>query len=291
MLAVNWALCRRNKDEVWLGLHKRKIRISQVYTTPFEIASVDLITQTIKNISPDVIIHAAALTNVEECEKEPDTAFLVNSRYAGFMSKVAFEENVKFVHISTDQIFDGKTPFKNETDLPKPVNVYGLSKLDGENIVRKENPNALILRVNFFGWGPTYRQSLSDWILTSLVQARRITLYDNVIFNPLNVSEIIEAAHDLLSVGAEGVYNLVNNEAISKYDFGLRLADQFKLDRHLIAYGSYNNENTVSRPLNMTLDNSKFLNDCGRVGFSIERSLTKLIEEDEKKGLLSKLEK
>ena len=291
LLAVNWALCRRNTDEVWLGTHTRKISIPEVYTTPFELTSHGLIAQTIKSISPDVIIYAAALTNIEECENDPATAFLVNSRYAGLTSKVAFEENVKFVYVSTDQVFNGKTPFNNETDLPEPVNVYGLSKLDGENIVKKENPNALILRVNFFGWGPAYRQSLSDWILTSLAQARRITLYDNVIFNPLNVSEIIEAAHDLLSFGAEGIYNLANSEAISKYDFGLKLADRFKLDRHHIARGSYDSNNTVPRPLNMTLANNKFLNDFQGKSFSIKRSIAKLSEEYEKKRLLSSLGK
>ena len=146
LLAVNWALCRRKTDDVWLGLHNRKITISQVNTTPIKFDHQDLLTKSLKEISPDLIVHTAGMTSVENCQKNPEAAFRVNSEYTGLISRLAFSENIKMIHISTDQLFKGNRSFMKESDLPEPINVYGLSKLAGENIVRVENPKALILR-------------------------------------------------------------------------------------------------------------------------------------------------
>ena len=283
-------MSKKKTDDVWLGLHNRKITISQVNTTPIKFDHQDLLTKSLKEISPDLIVHTAGMTSVENCQKNPEAAFRVNSEYTGLISRLAFSENIKMIHISTDQLFKGNRSFMKESDLPEPINVYGLSKLAGENIVRVENPKALILRVNFFGWGPKYRHSFSDWILSSITQGKRITLYDNVIFNPLNVTETINCAHNLLSIGAEGLYNLTNNEAVSKYEFGLRLADQFGINRDFIKCGYYNSDNKVPRPLNMSLDNSKFLRDCVSVDFSIEESIAKLKKDHNRKKLLHSID-
>lgn len=290
LLAVNWALCRRKKDEVWLGLHRRVINIPATKTVMVGLPSEANIKHLINKVSPDLIIHTASITDVDKCEAHEETALRVNADYAGMIAKTASANNKKLIHISTDHLFDGKTPFMTETDVPNPLNTYGASKLAAERLISNENPEALILRVNFFGWGPNYRRSFSDWILASLWQNQRITLYDNVIFSPLYVTEIVSAAHLLLVAGATGIFNLASSDAISKYNFGIKLAEQFNLDKNLIDRGFYDEKKEIARPLDMSLNNRKFLNQCGIDALPINRSIALLHREFEKKELLGNIE-
>ena len=239
LLAVNWAICRRQKDNIWLGLHQRIIQIPFTNSVFIDLNSSVSIAKLIRKISPDLVIHTASITNVEKCESTEKLAWKVNRDYAQKVAKATYANGVKLIHISTDHLFDGKASFRTENDTPKPLNVYGASKYAAEIAVASENPNALILRLNFFGWGPSYRSSFSDWILTSLRFKKRIFLYDNVIFSPLYVTEIVDAAHKLLALGAAGVYNVTSTEAISKYDFGLKLANRFGLEKNLIKRETY----------------------------------------------------
>ena len=290
LLAVNWTLSRRNEDEVWLGLHRRVINIPATNTVMVGSLSESNIDGLIRKVSPDLIIHTAGIADVDKCEAHAETAWRVNADYAGMIAKAASATSKKLIHISTDHLFDGKTPFMTENNVPNPLNTYGASKLAAERLISAENPDALILRVNFFGWGPNYRSSFSDWILASLWQNQRITLYDNVIFSPLYVTEIVNAAHRLLASGATGIFNLVSSDAISKYNFGIKLADQFNLDKNLIDRGSYDEKKEIARPLDMSLNNRKFLNQCGIDALPINRSIALLHREFEKKELLGNIE-
>ena len=290
LLAVNWALNRRQQDEVWLGLHRRVINIPTTKTVMVDFLNEASIQQLIFKISPDLIIHTASITDVDKCEVHRDTAWRVNAEYAGMVARAASASNKKLIHISTDHLFDGQTPFMTENDVPNPLNIYGVTKLAAESLVSAVSPNALILRVNFFGWGPSYRHSFSDWILASLSQNQRITLYDNVIFSPLYVTEIINAAHQLLASGSAGIFNLASSDAISKYNFGIKLADRFNLNKNLIDRRSYNEKMGIARPLDMSLDNRKFLNECDIDTLPIDRSIALLYRELSKKELLENIE-
>ena len=107
----------------------------------------------ISKVSPDLIIHTAGIADVDKCETQAKTAWRVNADYAGMIAKVASAHNKKLIHISTDHLFDGKTPFMTENNVPNPLNTYGATKLAAERLISAENPDALIIRVNFFGWG------------------------------------------------------------------------------------------------------------------------------------------
>jgi len=290
LLAVNWAICRRRKDRIWLGLHKRVIQIPHTKNVVTNLDSYVSTAQLINEISPDLVIHTAAITDVEKCESKEKLAWSVNRDYAVSVAKATYASNIKLIHISTDHLFNGKAPFKTENDIPEPLNIYGASKYAAEIAVANENPNALILRMNFFGWGPSYRRSFSDWIIASLMQTKKIILYDNVIFSPLYVTEIVDAAHELVASGATGIYNLASTEAISKYDFGIKLAVQFGLDRNLIKRETYNANNRIPRPLNMSLDNKKFVTRCRIDTFPIDRSIALLRADQGRRELLQNIE-
>ncbi|MDA8675807.1 SDR family oxidoreductase [Alphaproteobacteria bacterium] len=272
LLAVNWAAMRRHQDDIWLGLHHRQITMDNVQT----ISIIDGINVAIDAAKPDVVIHTAAMTDVDACEAEIRKAMSVNCDLAESFAKAAYDNGLRFVHISTDHLFNGQHPMMKETAPCSPLNNYGYSKWLGEAAVLNAHPEALILRVNFFGWGPTYRPSFSDWILSNLSNKSAITLFDNVYFTPLYIRQLVEAAYGLINRKAQGIYHLTSCDRISKYDFGIKLAHTFGLDQNLVTPGSYHYENSVPRPLDMSLSNTKTLKELGISHLKLDNAIDAL---------------
>jgi dTDP-4-dehydrorhamnose reductase len=258
LLALNWALRMRDSQKIVLGLHAKKVSLLDVETTPLSLSSLDELIGEIEKINPDIVVHTAGMTNVNDCENSREQAFLVNGKYAENIAIACTRLGKKLVHISTDHLFSGDSSYKTEDLNPSPVNVYASSKLYAEKAVVLNNPDALIIRTNFFGWGHRFKRSFSDWIIDSLRDDKKITLFKDVYFTPILIDTLVELIHQLLSGDARGVYNVVSDERISKYDFGCMIADVFNLQRTLIQTGNLSNTNQlVHRPLDMSLDNLK----------------------------------
>ena len=290
LLAVNWAVQRREFDQIHIGLHKRQIKLEGVETASIDFDNLIKFAALINDIQPDVIIHTAAMTNVNDCETDPEQAFKVNRDTAELAAKIANDRNIAFVHISTDHLFDGSTAMLDETALPNPLNNYGKSKFEGEQAVINACPDALIFRVNFFGWGPSYRPSFSDWIINSLRSNQTITLYDNVFFTPLYTGEVIDACHGLINQRAKGIYHLTSSNRLSKHKFGIKLADVFGLDKDLITRGEYIAGAGIPRPLDMSLDNSKLLRQLSLKHMPIDASIAELRSGEHIKATLFSIE-
>ncbi len=263
LLALNWAVAIRDRFSVVLGLHQRKVVIDGAECIPLDLKSVDRLTRSLTVIRPDIVIHAAGMTSVELCERDPGAAFKVNVELARNVASACESLSLPLVHISTDHLFRGDTQFCDETSQIFPLNAYGVSKAAAEREVMSTSPHALVVRTNFYGWGPAYRQSFSDWILESIGSGRKITLFDDVYYTPILVSRLAHTVHALVDSDAAGVFNVVGDSRMSKYEFGCRLACRFGLDASLISPGSIDaSANLVMRPLDMSLSNrkaSKFL--------------------------------
>ena len=120
------------------------------------------------NYNPDVIIHTAGITDIEKCEKDPNLAYESNIKYSRNIAKISSQLKCKLIYISTDHLFDDKKKINTEKSKPNPLNVYAKSKLLSEYAVLKQNKRAIILRTNFFDWGPLLNLSFFDFIYNSL---------------------------------------------------------------------------------------------------------------------------
>lgn len=281
LLAVNWALAERDNNDLWLHLNNRKISISRVNTFSMDLLNKNELISAIDKIRPDLIVHTAALTNVDYCERYPNEAVLANVGLATSISTVSSMLSIPLIYISTDHLFSGLTEYTNEKNKPSPLNTYAKTKADGEAITLENDPYSLVLRTNFFGWGPPYRTSFSDWIIKNLRSFQPVTLYDNVFFTPVYVNELVKVALKLKSDQKRGIYNVSSSDRVSKFEFGVLLAEKFNLDLHLIKRGSYKKSSIVKRPLDMSLDNKKLLK-TGLVNiFDIKNSIQKLYEEQD----------
>ena len=216
-------------------------------------------------LAPDLVVHTAGLTSVDECELNPELAYQVNVEIAQNVALVAARQGAALIHISTDHLFSGGKSMCTEEDAPSPLNHYGRTKALAETAVLSANPTALILRTNFFGWGHHRRQSFSDWLVNNLRAGKPLNLYDNIFFTPILADELAKAAHQLIDKDVSGIFNLVGDQRLSKYEFASFLADYFQLPKQLLIRHSLGNSELVAaRPNDMSLDNSKARKVLGR---------------------------
>ena len=215
----------------------------------------------ILEFNPDLIINAAGITNVDFCESNKDAAYDINSNFAGEIANISKNLGIKFLHISTDHLFDGLSPYMSEDSVTTPLNIYGSSKALGEEKVLKHNEDALIIRCNFFGWGPSYKPSFSDFIYDNLINNKSINLFDDIFYTPCSTSSLIDASLELVRLDAKGIFNIVGSDRLSKLNFGIKLANTFNLNQNLIKnipHSSLNHK--AKRPSDMSLSNKKLRN-------------------------------
>ncbi len=238
------------------------IRQSREADAELQIEPTDYIAiiTAIKKFKPKTIINLIASTNVDQCEKDPINAWLTNVNVTEAISQAIIksgkdEDLIHLIHISTDQVYSGKGPHKEE-DV-KPINIYGLTKLSAELFV--ENIGGTILRTNFYGRiNHSKRLSYSEWIINSLLTEKNITLFDDIRFSALHIDTLCNMILKCILVKPKGVYNLGCRNGLSKADFGIKLAQVMKLPINNVAYGKIIDAKlTAIRPNDMSLNINK----------------------------------
>ena len=226
----------------------------------------------IRENSFSTIINCIANANIENCEQFPDDARFLNAEVARSLAEVALETGAKFIHISTDAVFDGQSPFRKESDFCSPGTVYGKTKLIGEHQVMNVNPNSLIVRVNFFGLSER-KTSIFNYFMFGLQNKESLIGFSNIFFTPLYVENTTAAIRRLMDLNVSGVIHVAGKERISKYEFGRMIAKVWGYPEELITSSYYHSE--VNRALDLSLDTSK-LTDLGISFHSLEQSLVML---------------
>jgi dTDP-4-dehydrorhamnose reductase len=290
LFALNFAIAKRNSHDITLGTHIREPVLANTTTQYLNLDSVEHLVRDIKLNKPSLLIHAAGLTNVEACEANPEQAWHVNVTLAANVARACKELDLPLAHISTDHLFSDKSALANEQDQVAPINIYGLTKAEAEAQVQKVCEKALIIRTNFYGWGTRYRCSFSDVIINALRDGRQITLFQDVYYTPILIEFAAEAILDLVDRMEFGVFNVVGDESISKYDFGMKLAEKFNLDKRLIKAGILEEKKDLTpRPHNMSLSNAKVSRVIGRRLGSVADQLKKL-HAQEQEGLAKEMQ-
>ena len=258
LLGLNFLLHEPQQYKFSAHSHKRQPNLPNVQFTKMDLGSLHSIEKELKAYSPEVLIHTAGMTNVDGCNEDPNAANIINGIVPANIAKVCHDLGIKFVHISTDHLFDGTESFVSEETPPKPLNAYGYSKALGEEGVLKNNKEALIIRCNFFTWGPSYRFSFSDFIYNNLFNEQPINLADDIYYTPALAQNLIDAIFSLLSKDAVGIFNVVGSERLSKYEFGMKMADIFNLNSFSIKQASWSTLGAkASRPYDMSLSDLK----------------------------------
>jgi dTDP-4-dehydrorhamnose reductase len=258
LLGLNFALQAAERHDVAAVVYRH--RLNQV---PFDVFSYDLshpgqAGAMLEQTRPDVIVHCAALANLDECESNPSLARRLNTDLPAELAQEARRRGIYMLHFSTDAVFDGQKGDYREEDPALPVNLYGETKLAGEQAVRTENPDALILRVNFYGWSLFGKRSLAEWFFYNLQAGRQMKGFVDVLFCPLQVNDMIDILLGLVERRLSGLYHVFSPESLSKYQFGVNIARQFGFDEGLIQPTSWNEGNLQAvRASNLTLSSQR----------------------------------
>jgi len=265
LLALNWALAFQDRYDFVLGMHKRELSLTGVSTSHVDLTSLKAVLSVFEKSKPDIVVHTAGLTSVEKCESDRNLAQHVNETLAENVAKACSSLQLPLIHVSTDHLFSGKHALLSEDAPVAPVNIYAKTKADAEFRVLEAYPKSLVVRTNFYGWGTSYRQSFSDLIIKSLRSGSELTLFTDVFYTPIIASELARTIHELIDLNLSGIFHVVGSERLSKYEFGLRLAEVFNLDSSLIKPGLLaERSSSVRRPLDMSLSNEKVSKLLGR---------------------------
>lgn len=192
-----------------------------------DITSRPEVRRLLERIRPELVINSAAMTGVDECERKSDLAFTVNAQGVRNVCDAASEVGARFVHISTDYVFDGERGNYGEDDPVNPINQYGRSKLLGETYAR-ERPS-LILRISSpFGINlGAGKESFFEYVIRSLSGGGRTTVraFVDQITTPTFVEEIPRAIEALFRADMTGTFHLAVKGGVSRYDFALQIAE------------------------------------------------------------------
>lgn len=177
-------------------------------------------------VKPEVIVHCAAVTDVNLCERERD---YVHAMHVGATETLCSYPSVgRFLYISTDSVFDGQRGNYTEIDAVNPLNYYARTKLMGEDVVRERGGDYLVLRTNILGFQQPLKNSLFEWGYKSLSQGQTINGFSNVYFNALYCGDVAAVILAVLPGLTAGTYHIGGVGSISKYEFLRAIAEYFK---------------------------------------------------------------
>jgi len=229
----------------------------------------------------DTVIHAAAITDIENCQKNKKICFKTNVVLTKLLSKICNLNKIKFIFISTDQIFNRNISYKSELLKTNPCNYYGYSKCIAEKEVLIINRNSLVIRTNFFGYGTKYRKSFSDWIISNLKKNNKINAFDDVYFNPLYLRNLNSYLVNLIKLESKGIFNLASDKKLSKYEFAIKIATIFKLDIKLIIKSKFSsNTKLIERPRDMTLSNNKLKKKLKLKSINVQKQIKNMLKDN-----------
>ena len=190
----------------------------------------------VESVGADMVINCAALADVDRCYREDGLAWRLNAELPGELAAACSRHGARFIHISTDAVF-GSAPGPYMVTSPTgPANHYGVTKLAGEYAVADAGPDALIVRTNIVGWSPTGGRSLLEFFMNRLVAGEPVNGFTDVWFRPVGASDIFDIVKGLGDTA--GVVHATGADLISKFDFGVAVAERFGYDPSLVRPGS-----------------------------------------------------
>src|SRR5688572_29668285 len=182
LLGINLAMEAMRAHEV-IGVDRGKLKSAPFRVFPIDFLQTNKIHSLLDSTNPDWLINCAALANLDKCEEDPTQAERLNIDFPAELAAACSGRNIKFVHLSTDAVFDGeKEGAYTEDDEPNPRGIYSQTKLDGERAVQQVNPQAVIARVNFYGWSLTNSRSLGEFFVNNLSAEKPVNGFTDVIF-------------------------------------------------------------------------------------------------------------
>ena len=255
---INLIATSRGEDKIFYDLPMYRYR-------SMDITNHEEVDQVLGQEKPDIIIHGAALTKVDYCERHQEICRRVNVEAVGHIVRAAQEHDCFLIHLSTDFIFSGKKRLLLEEEASGPVNYYGITKLEAEQMIINSGIEYAIVRTAIvYGVVPHLsRSNIILWVKESLKKNKTIHVVDDQYRTPTLAEDLAIGCFLIAQRRAQGIFNISGEELLTPYDMAQMTADYFKLDKQLI----------------VRTDSSKFKQPAKRpleTGFNIEKAKKEL---------------
>lgn len=213
-------------------------------------SGIDLVVEA----APDLVVHCAALTDVDACEDRPEQAMRLNAALCGELGEGCKSSGARLVAFSTDQLWANATGPIAETEPVDPPNVYGASKAAGEAALEPFQ-DALVLRTNFFGNPQGKRRNYISYIRSACETGQTVTGFADIHYTPIFIGHLVALAERAIDSGLSGIFNLAGADRISKYNFTRMIVARLNADPNSVLRGSSEDANMKAfRPKEMSLD-------------------------------------
>jgi dTDP-4-dehydrorhamnose reductase len=247
-------LLKLNLQHEVVGMDKEEI----------DIVSADECARAIKEITPSIVINAAAYTNVDGCETAKEECFAVNAEAVKNIAEACRSKNIRIIHFSTDYIFDGTgtRPYK-EDDRCNPINAYGESKLAGECYLQSLADDYVLIRTSWL-----YGVKGKNFVQTILEKAKAtptLSVVDDQIGSPTYTKDLATAVDLLISQNHKGIFHVTNRGSCSWYQFAVKILQESGLDNiEVIPIKSDKLPRPAMRPTYSVLSMQKFIATTGK---------------------------
>lgn len=284
------SLCDMSKKTHKFDKEKQKIlvygitgmtgsRIAQLLRDKFKIigpphSHLDLtskksVQKNIEDVQPDQILYLAGITKVDDAEKNPRLAYLLNAEAVRYAAEKAAKLHIHFHYISTDAVFNGKLKNKayKESDKTNPISVYGKSKLAGEKIVLSlSKKNSVIRTIMIYSPHFSQKKDFARFAYESLKYKKQFSGIVDQFINPTYIDDLVYAISAILEKGAKGIYHVAATDQTTNYDFVKKIANIFRFDEKLITKTTFNEffkDKPAPRQQYSRLSSNKFKKEFG----------------------------
>lgn len=219
-----------SKDYEMISTYNKNVEENAV---KLDITDREDVLKKIEFYMPDMVVHSAALTNVDYCEDHQEEAYKINAQGTLNIVEACEKIDTKLIYVSTDFVFDGEKGNYQETDETNPINYYGISKLKGEEFVINSNLKFAIARVSVL-YGLHNNFNYVTWVINELGNGNRLNIVNDEYNSPTYAKNASEAMLKIFSKNKEGIFHIAGDERINRFEFAKNIAQVFELDETLI---------------------------------------------------------
>jgi dTDP-4-dehydrorhamnose reductase len=257
LIGSTLAVYSKNLYDIHLTTHENTSDNNFVSSKLDLIKERSKISLLIKDVNPDVVVHTVAYPSVDFCETNFADAKLLHVDISKDVSITCNDIDSKLIYFSTDAVFDGKSTKKyTENDLPNPLSKYGETKLCAEKVIKENCKKNIILRTTVvYGWHE--RSRFTNWVLNNLKNNKTINAFTDQNNTPTLVDDLSLCILKILEKNIFGLYNAAGKTCLSRYDFALKIAELFNLNKKLIIPTISLGKQLAPRPINGCLDMTK----------------------------------
>ena len=247
-----------------------------------DITDGDKLAELVRGVIPDWVVHTAAVTDVDLCEREQELAWQVNVVGTENVMRACRRSDSKMVHLSTDYVFDGEAGPYREEDPPNPLGYYGRTKLESERSVLEAGVEAVVVRTMvLFGYEISVRPNFVTWVAQELKAGRKVRIVTDQWGNPTFADDLAEALLKLCRKRATGLFHLSGKDCITRYDMVMKMVTLFQFDPTLvIPVATSDLGQGARRPLKSGLRTDKIKEQFGIQPMGFEEGLRQLMRQE-----------